>query len=481
MCLAWRMRWRVWVFLLFASANSGAEARDAVTWYAITADSGQRLGYASYEVAPRRNGRDVIESQNLYLSEAGGTPTRMRVRTVTTEGGDGEAVAIVELVQSGRAEARTEVRIENGVAHLRRTTAAGVSTHEINLPPGVRFDGGEALLRDWDVAASPRLDFDSFNLDAMRVDRIVFEAIGPRDGDGRVIASRRRYAGEALRGVARLVIDRDGRIVESVQPMFGVTFRVTRTDRAAATRRHPPYQILPNAGLRSPARIPASARSGHIRYRFAFDSGLSFALPETGDQRVSGGAAAAILDVCAGCGPGLAADPDSLADALRPTPWLQSDHPRLREIAEPIARMDVSDVRKMQLLLERAKPFIENIDYNGHYSAVDTIVRRAGDCTEAAVLLAALGRAAGIPTRVASGFSYTRSSYHGMANAFVAHSWTLAYVDGAWRSFDLALLEFDATHIALTIGDGDPSSIAAAAQLASLLRFDSLAEVRPNR
>ncbi len=451
-----------------------------MSWYAITSDTGQRLGYSSYEVTPRGDGRDIIESQNLYLSEEGGSPTRMRVRTVTSENAAGEATAIVETVQSGRADARTEVRIDGNVARLRRTTAAGVSVHDVTLPPGVRFDGGEALLRNWDVAASPRLSFSSFNLDAMRVDRIVFEAIGPRDGDGRVTASRRRYAGDALRGVARLVIEHDGRILESVQPMFGASFHVTQTDRESATRRHPPYQILPNAALRSPVRIPASARSGHIRYRFAFRDELSFALPQTGEQRANNSANSVTLDVCTACGPGLATDAETLADASRSTPWLQSDHPRLQEIAGPIARMNISDADKMRLLLDRAKPFIENVDYNGHYSAVDTIVRRAGDCTEAAVLLAALGRAAGIPTRVASGFSYTRSSYHGQRNSFVAHSWTLAYVDGAWRSFDLALLEFDSTHIALTIGDGDPSSIAAAAQLASLLRFDSLAEVRPS-
>jgi hypothetical protein len=143
--------------------------------------------------------------------------------------------------------------------------------------------------------------------------------------------------------------------------------------------------------------------------------------------------------------------------------------------------MNVSDARKMELLIERALPYIAELDFNGHYSALDTVIRRAGDCTEAAVLLAALGRAAGIPTRVASGVTYSRQAYHGVSNAFMPHSWTLAYVDGRWRSFDLALAEFSSTHIALTIGDGDPRSIAAAGQLASLLVFDGLAEVRTRR
>ena len=110
----------------------------------------------------------------------------------------------------------------------------------------------------------------------------------------------------------------------------------------------------------------------------------------------------------------------------------------------------------MEVLLERAIPYLEEADFNGHYSALDTLERRRGDCTEAAVLLAALGRAAGIPTRVVSGVSYSRQSYHGVSNAFIPHSWVVAYVDGRWRSFDLALREFDSAHIALTIGDGDP-------------------------
>jgi hypothetical protein len=143
--------------------------------------------------------------------------------------------------------------------------------------------------------------------------------------------------------------------------------------------------------------------------------------------------------------------------------------------------MQVSDARKMDELRERARPYLRRIDFAGHYSALDTIHRRAGDCTEAAVLLAALGRAAGIPTRVVNGLVYSRERYHGVANTFMPHSWVLAYVDGAWRSFDLALDRFDTTHIALTVGDGDNRSVQAALQLAGLLRWDRMTEIRRRR
>ena len=132
----------------------------------------------------------------------------------------------------------------------------------------------------------------------------------------------------------------------------------------------------------------------------------------------------------------------------------------------------------MEMLIQIATPIIRKVDFAGHFSALETLERRSGDCTESAVLLAALGRAAGIPTRVANGLAYSRARYHGVSNVFMPHSWTLAWVEGRWRSFDLALDTFDSSHIALTIGDGDARSVSAASQLAGLLRWESMTEVR---
>ena len=171
-------------------------------------------------------------------------------------------------------------------------------------------------------------------------------------------------------------------------------------------------------------------------------------------------------------------DEAARAEALRPTRWLQSDHPRLQ-----VDRGAVRAHGRLRRAEDAAArdpdaPAHARVEFGGHYSALDTIVRRAGDCTEAAVLLAALGRAVGIPTRVVSGLVYSRDDYHGVGNVFMPHSWVLAYVDGQWRSFDAALDHFDSTHIALIVGDGDARSIEAANQLASLLQWQGMTEVR---
>jgi transglutaminase/protease-like cytokinesis protein 3 len=80
---------------------------------------------------------------------------------------------------------------------------------------------------------------------------------------------------------------------------------------------------------------------------------------------------------------------------------------------------------------------------------------REGDCTEYAVLLAALARAEQIPTRVVTGMVYA-DRYAGSSRVFVPHAWVQSWINGRWQSFDAALRHFDSTHIALDMGDGDP-------------------------
>jgi len=469
---------RFGAILCVAFATSApVTADEPVVWYTIVADSGPTLGHVSLQVERRPDGRDLIESQQIYLRESGGAANRTTTRTVVREDSAGRVAAIESTSRTGRYWVRTSATVGADRVDVVRETPTGSGRETVMLPSDVRFDDGDALLQAWTPESTPRLEFLNFDSDSMAVERIVVEPLGAPDQQGRQNAVRWRYEGQDLRGVSRLVLE-NGRLLEVAQPMFGETFRVRLTDSATAERHHPPYQVIPNMAQRAPFQISHDARRGHIRYRYAFREGIRFPLPQTGEQRVRTEDGFITLDICDTCGPGLPTDAAFLEAALRPTAWLQSDHPRLQAMAAAARSYDVPDARKMEILLDRAIPYLEEADFNGHYSALDTIERRKGDCTEAAVLLAALGRAAGIPTRVVSGVSYSRQSYHGVSNAFIPHSWVVAYVDGRWRSFDLALREFDSAHIALTIGDGDPRSIAAAGQLASLLRLDTMAEVR---
>jgi hypothetical protein len=469
------------MLLALALAAAAPAPPDADHWYLIVARDGATIGHSRRHVVLRPDGRELVEDREIKLQEEGDPVATIAEQDVVRQDAQGRTVALSHYSQSGRSWTRTEARIEGDRAEIVRQTNGDRRTVTVALPPGVRFDGGSGLLAHWDQRRPARLEFDDFSLDAMAVEHVVIAPAPPDAADppGGSALLRMRYAGGTLSSLSRLRLARESHVTEIVQPMYGTSTILRPTDRETALRPYPPYHAVPAAMIRSPFRISDAAGRGHIRYLFSFNDGLAFAIPQTAEQRVTAEGEHAIVDICAACGPGLPTDPAYLADARRPTAWLQSDRPELREIAAPVARLHLSDARKMALLLAAARPYLATLDFAGHYSALETIRRRAGDCTEAAVLLAALGRAAGIPTRVVNGIVYSRPRYHGVSNAFLPHSWTLAYVDGAWRSFDLALEAFDATHVALSIGDGDARSIQAAGQLAGLLHWDGMSEVRP--
>lgn len=449
-------------------------------WFLITARDGQVMGHASQESRPVAGGSEIAAEQDIFLTEQDSPAAHIRARSVRRLDTSGNTLWIESTTGVGGSVTRTVARNRTGWVEVVRQTPVERRVSILPLSSSVRFDDGEPLLAAWDPLGAAPLAFERFDADSASVERVVIEAPpgASFDADGHIAVLRRRYEGDQLLGVSRLTLDRERRVIRTEQPMFGSVISIRPADRKAALAYHAPYRLIASTMTRSPFRISNPATRGHIRYRFAFRDDLAFDLPQTGEQRVGSADGKRFVDICGDCGPGLATDKAALADALKPTAWMQSDHPRLKALAAPIARLRVSDTRKMQMLIEVARPYLGRIDFNGHFSALETLERRAGDCTEAAVLLGALGRAAGIPTKVANGVVYSREAYHGVGNAFLPHSWTLAYVDGRWKSFDLALDSFDSTHIALTVGDGDARSVSAAGQLASLLVWQDMAEVR---
>ena len=67
-------------------------------------------------------------------------------------------------------------------------------------------------------------------------------------------------------------------------------------------------------------------------------------------------------------------------------------------------------------------------------SAAEVAQRMEGDCTEHAVLLAAMLRAKKVPSRIAAGLVYVDS-----LNSFGGHMWTEAFLAGEWIPLDATL------------------------------------------
>ena len=117
------------------------------------------------------------------------------------------------------------------------------------------------------------------------------------------------------------------------------------------------------------------------------------------------------------------------------------------------------------------------IDMLGYGTASEAFATRRGDCTEFAVLLATLGRAAGVPTRLAIGRVYARQ-FEGHRHVFVPHAWVQAWTGSGWESFDAATGSFDSTHLAFAVSyDGDPLTHYAGLKLSRELELQAAARV----
>jgi transglutaminase-like putative cysteine protease len=131
-------------------------------------------------------------------------------------------------------------------------------------------------------------------------------------------------------------------------------------------------------------------------------------------------------------GPQAAPQPPPLDAERQPNNLIQSDNPLVVEMAREAAG-SLSDQREIALAVERyVKQNVRNKNFTQALAtAADVAKTREGDCTEHAVLLAALARANGIPARVAIGLVYV-DTY----GAFGYHMWNEVYVDDAWLPLD---------------------------------------------
>ena len=102
-------------------------------------------------------------------------------------------------------------------------------------------------------------------------------------------------------------------------------------------------------------------------------------------------------------------------------------------------------------------------------SAAEVAKQMQGDCTERAVLLAAMLRVRRIPSRIAVGLVYVPR-----ISSFGAHMWTEARLGGTWIPLDAALGQGGTgpTHIKLadaSFADNSPSPITVFVPLMNVL------------
>jgi len=141
----------------------------------------------------------------------------------------------------------------------------------------------------------------------------------------------------------------------------------------------------------------------------------------------------------------------------RPSAYISSDDQLVQRLArQAVSATEKSIPKKAEAARRFVHSYITKKDLGVAFAPASEVARsRAGDCTEHAVLLAAMLRSLDIPSRVVSGLVYV-DALGSEKHLFAYHMWTQALIqtdaDSRWVDLDATLPSqhaFDATHLAL--------------------------------
>lgn len=141
---------------------------------------------------------------------------------------------------------------------------------------------------------------------------------------------------------------------------------------------------------------------------------------------------------------------DELAEYLEQNLMMNNADAKLIELAKEAAGGEREPYALGDRLRKFVTEYVTTKSLNVGFATASEVARtREGDCSEHGVLLAALGRLNGLPSRVAVGLAYV-PIFGGQNDIFGYHLWTQFYIDGKWVDFDAALRESDCSPIRIT-------------------------------
>ncbi|HET6551977.1 MAG TPA: transglutaminase-like domain-containing protein [Dyella sp.] len=434
-------------------------ASSDTTWMTVLL-GGRKIGHL--QIQHDRAGNVVTTTQDLVIElNRSGKSVPLGVLTRSVENASGEPLGFYSRSTLSAADSTVEGKLRADGSFDVSSTVDGATRQTLLVwPTGAVLSEGQrlALVK---TAGQPGKNYtmDMFDPASQAVAHVDMQVIGDEKillPDGPVVLNHQRQVLRTNRGVQTmdLWLDHQGRARKGLLNMFGQELEMLTCSQRCAMAPVQKLDMFRAAMVDSPRLLPAYLRTSFLRYRIRATGNIPQPVITTDEQHVTRlGGDDWLVDI-GNPQPGGEAPPT--AEDVQPNAWVQSDAPEIRKMAADVVGDARDDLQKMRRLRSFVSDYITQHGLDvGYASALEVARTREGDCTEYAVLLAALARAEQIPTRVVTGMVYA-DRFSGASRVFVPHAWVQSWVNGRWQSFDSALRRFDSSHIALDTGDGDP-------------------------
>ena len=448
-------------------AGDAREDREGLTRYYVVMMDGQKLGYMQEYRRVRADG--VYSSMTMKFALARmGTPMYVSMQEANLETHDGKPIKAKDTLNLSVINRVVEVQFgQNNQATAVVDEGGRKRTQTIDCPPDlVLSEGSRLLAKQKGLAEGTAYEFSVFEPTSLKPVKVSVR-IGPKatvDVLGRQMELTEMTT--TTMGSQQLsYVDDQCEMIKSTVDVAGMRMEVLAATRAAALSEYQPAEMMEKMLLSVPKRLEGAASAKSARFTLKpKDPAKPLNFPQTDFQDVQvqpdGNVVVTVKAVSFPHNLPLKpldddADP-AVRDATKPNGYLQSDDPAvIRHARQAVgkARTTEQACRNLQKFVDE---YIQKKDMSvGYASASEVLKTRQGDCTEHAVLLAALCRAVGIPAKVVVGLMYVELD-EGSPGVMGGHAWVCVWSGGRWIPLD-ASMPYDVSHLALSVTDGQVS------------------------
>lgn len=454
---------------LFALTTSVCIAQTETDYLAILLQ-GKKIGYAKHTRTVENNKVITSDSVSMTLGR-GGQAVKITSEETHTETLDGKPLGFEMAMVTSGVEQKTVGMIADGKVTTQRQVMGQLQENTTDWPKDALLLEGMRLLQEEKGLQAGT----SYSVNVYRPDMLLAIPAQVQVGEMKKIDLFGRpldltevkttlsVNGQVIKTTS--YVDEECKALKTLVPMMGMEMEMVACDKSFAMRDDDLVDFLEKLSIASPVKLMNMHSIESIRYTLKPTTDEKLELPVSASQQVESSDTAIIVTVI---DPKPAqnvpfpyqGDDPAVKDALKPTDYLQCDNHKIIEMAKQAVK-DAPDTATAASQIEAfVDGYITQKDLSvGYASSVEVVDTRQGDCSEHAVLTAAMCRAVGIPARIVCGIVYA-DSFLSKQSIFGGHMWTEVYIADKWIGLDATRSEqngFGPGHIALAHGNGDPT------------------------
>lgn len=434
-----------------AASAVGTASADAAEKWDVCLIQGQKVGYIRTRVSSSddEGGTPLerIELEQVLTLGRFGQQVRQEMQLVSWERPTGELVRFESRVTAGRELTVSRGRVEGDKLTIESTTPGKTERMTIDWKPEWGgFHATERLVRQGLKphqrrtvrALAPVLH----QVGTSELEAQGFEAVRIQGESLTLLKIRKVDTLGAIRIESSLWVDDKGEVLKSFLPMPPPGLEAVRATREVALADTPPATF--DLGAATVVKIAGMPRDPHGASNLTYRARLADA--EIADVFTAGASQhVQIIDEHTAEITVRAVRPDSpppergesppTDDDRRPNGLIQSDDAAVVAMSREAAPEE-QDAWRLAVALEAlVRQRVKTKNFTQALASAAEVVRTGeGDCTEHAVLLAALCRARGLPARVAIGLVYAPS-----VDGFAYHMWNEVWIRDRWIPLDATL------------------------------------------